>query len=84
MGAISDTVWNAECNPAIQAMNHTSFKRVHPSIWNRKAATTKDTKYHEGIHLQVFPSCTFVSFVVECPSQRPVQQCLDGEALGHV
>jgi len=45
-------------------MNHISFKRGHPSSGNRKAATTKDTKYHEGIHLQVFPSCTFVSFVV--------------------
>jgi hypothetical protein len=26
--------------------------------------TTKDTKYHEGIDLQVFPSWDFVSFVV--------------------
>jgi hypothetical protein len=32
--------------------------------WKEKSLTTKDTKDHEGIHLQGFPSCTFVSFVV--------------------
>jgi len=30
-----------------------------------KASTTKDTKYHEGLRLWVFPLCDFVSFVVE-------------------
>jgi uncharacterized protein (DUF58 family) len=27
-------------------------------------ATTKDTKYHEGFRVQLFPSCTFVALVV--------------------
>ena len=29
-----------------------------------KPLTTRDTKYHEGVRFRRFPSCTFVTFVV--------------------
>jgi len=35
-----------------------------PATREEKALTTKDTKVHEGTPEESFPSCNFVSFVV--------------------
>jgi hypothetical protein len=32
--------------------------------FNGQIFTTKDTKYHEGFAIEVFPSCNFMTFVV--------------------
>src|ERR1700704_5279700 len=47
---------------------------AHHRSW-LNSLTTKDTKVHEGLSPEGFPSCSFVSFVVKDLLQRQEQGC---------
>jgi hypothetical protein len=54
-------------------------ERALASMLQEQSSTAKDTKDHEGLDSELFPSCDFVSFAVDDPS-RTRQTVRDGVA----